>query len=698
MKKRILMGIIGLLILPNIVFAANYGMAFNCTETATPGDKVTCNIRATIDSTINGIQGKITAEGISDYTFIKNSDITCFSCDNSGFVYGETDGIFNKVKTNNVLLGSIEFTVPQGATSGTTYKFKLSNLAISVLDDGPGEQLANLTASVVVRTKSNNNSLSSLNVGNYPLEPAFNADTTRYTVKADDNAKINISATAADGHSTVNGTGEKTLKYGDNSFKIEVMSEVGEVKTYEVIINRFDSRDKVNTLNNLVIVGYDLDQAFDPNKTSYTATIPSNISKVKIEAERTNALNFDKPKSTFEKNAGPREVTVKYGKHPFEIRVKAENGAVKKYVINITRIDDRDPNNYLKNLGISSGKYKFNKETSNYIINVENNVGVVNITCEAESEKAKVTCPGKVDLKVGSNKVTAIVQAENETERKYNITINRLKEGTTIEEVENIIYLKQLSVLNKNIKFNQKTTSYEIPITKDNTLTFEYELFDGVNGTIELKDDNTGPIKLSTTKDKIDISPVIDGSIIYLNVESEEGYSRLYTFTVKTADYYIGDIDIPVEKEKIEVKWTWQLIVGLASFVILLAEIGFAIYIAIKNGGVENKKAEASAAIKGGIADIKKLPQKAEEKKAMKEAIAKQKEIEKAQKAELKKKEAEERKRQKEEEKIRIAEQKKAIKEQKELDKQLMEQKKKIAKEAAEAEKAYIDSFKNQGK
>ena len=610
--KRIIVGIICFLLIPTVAMADVLGIGISCKDKVSPGEKVTCNVSATIDTNVNGIQGNIEVSNVpkSNIKFVKNSGINCYVCDSDGFAFGETDGIFNKTNDRSFNLGSIEIDIPSTLPSGSKVNVKLSNIAFSVLEGtGEGGSIDNVDTTINVREKSSDNSLLKLFVSNYNLEPAFSPDVTSYKVKADDIEKVTIEAIRNDSHSTVTGAGEKTLKYGDNKFNIDVTSETGAVRTYTIVINRFDSRDKVNTLNNLALVGYDLDQAFDPNKTSYTATIPSDISKVKIEAERTPAEGSDKPKSTFVNKYGPREVKVDYGKHAYEIRVKAENESIKKYIINITRIDDRDPNNYLKSLNISSGKYKFNKETSNYIINVENNVGVVIFTCEGESEKAEVKCPGNVDLKVGSNKVTIKVKAENEKIREYNITINRLKEGTTIEEVENIVYLKHLSVLNKNIKFNQKTTSYDIPITKENTVTFEYELFDGINGTIELKDDPTGPIKLAKTEKSIDISPVIDGSIIYLNVESSEGYSRMYTFNVKVADYYMGDIDLPTEKEKLEIKWTWQLIVGLASLAIILVEIGFAIYVAIKKGGVENKSDMIQDSMVSSLKKIK-IPKK----------------------------------------------------------------------------------------
>ncbi len=637
MKKMLTLFI--LLLIPCFVRAGSFSVGMHCPKGAGIGETISCKITASAES-ISKLSISFDAEGLpkSNISFVKNNGLNFASADNNGFVLNDPSG--------SIEIGTLNVLIPSDATESSKYKVILNNIS-AVDTESNTINYDNITSTISI--KSSDNSLSSLSVGNYQLSPAFNKDTLSYKVNVDDVPKITINATSSDSDATISGAGEVSLKYGDNTKEVVVTSASGISKTYKIIINRFDSRDKTNTLNNLVVAGYDLDQTFDPKKTTYSTTVDSNVTEIKITAELTPCEEDNKIKSSFVKNYGPRTVKkLKYGKNTVQVKVRAENETVRTYTINVTRIDDRDPNNYLKTLEISSGRYTFNKEINSYTINVENQVSIVSVKAIAESEKSTVTSPAKVELKEGSNKIKITVVAENETKREYNITINRLKKGTTIEEVENITYLKSLKIVDKNINFHQKIISYEIPITTENEITFSYELFDDIEGTIEIKDDETGPIKLSSQKSEITMAPIHDGSVIYLNLMTKEGYSRQFTFNVKTADYYIGDIDIPVEKEKLVIKWTWQLIVALVSCLIILCEFGYMVYFAIKKGGIENKRDEVRRTIEGGIEEAKKLPKKSELRREQRAAAAKLKQEEKARKAEQKKLEAEQRKKQKE--------------------------------------------------
>ena len=137
--------------------------------------------------------------------------------------------------------------VPRG-----THKLKAATA------DGTWGQLASngywicleYTERVVV--KSGNNNLSSLKVGNYPLNPAFKQDTTSYTVNVPyEAASVVISATKAHNKASITGTGTKNLNVGENTFKIKVTAENGNVKTYTVKINRADIKKVRVTVNNL---------------------------------------------------------------------------------------------------------------------------------------------------------------------------------------------------------------------------------------------------------------------------------------------------------------------------------------------------------------------------------------------------------------------------------------------------------------
>lgn len=82
-----------------------------------------------------------------------------------------------------------------------------------------------------------------------------------------------------------------------------------------------------NNLSSLSVEGYDLDKKFDKDTLEYNVEVPNGTEKVKINA------------TTADKNAsikGSGEVEVSEGNNKLEVKVTAENGNVKTYVINLT--------------------------------------------------------------------------------------------------------------------------------------------------------------------------------------------------------------------------------------------------------------------------------------------------------------------------------------------------------------------------
>ena len=99
--------------------------------------------------------------------------------------------------------------------------------------------------------------------------------------------------------------------------------------------------------------------------------------------------------------------------------------------------EEKSSNNYLSELTIDIENFNFDKNTTEYTLVVDNNTQIITIDAKAEDEKAKVTGTGQKALKVGENKYTITVIAEDETKREYNIVITR--EEIVEEEVVEII-------------------------------------------------------------------------------------------------------------------------------------------------------------------------------------------------------------------------------------------------------------------
>lgn len=87
------------------------------------------------------------------------------------------------------------------------------------------------------------------------------------------------------------------------------------------------SKSSVNTLKALSVSGYNISPKFDKNTLNYSVTVPNNVTKVTINATKTDS------KATVS-GAGARSVSE--GVNNLKVTVKAENGSTKVYTIKVT--------------------------------------------------------------------------------------------------------------------------------------------------------------------------------------------------------------------------------------------------------------------------------------------------------------------------------------------------------------------------
>ena len=100
--------------------------------------------------------------------------------------------------------------------------------------------------------------------------------------------------------------------------------------------------------------------------------------------------------------------------------------------------EEKSSNNYLSELTIDIENFNFDKNTTEYTLAVGNNTQIITISAKAEDEKAQVIGTGQKALKVGENKYTITVIAEDEAKREYNIVITReeIVEEEVVETIE----------------------------------------------------------------------------------------------------------------------------------------------------------------------------------------------------------------------------------------------------------------------
>ncbi|MDE5830438.1 MAG: cadherin-like beta sandwich domain-containing protein, partial [Clostridia bacterium] len=191
-----------------------------------------------------------------------------------------------------------------------------------------------ISKNINVVTYSADNNLAELAVDKGSLSPAFNAGTTNYTVTVgSDVTSLNIYARTADAKATVAGAGAKNINYGSNKFAITVKAENGSTKAYTVNVIRQDSRSSNANLKSLNLSNGSLSPSFNSSVTEYTVSVPYEVSKINVNAVADDAnakVAVSSPELVAE---GTTNITIK---------VTAENGASKTYVIKATR--GKDPN------------------------------------------------------------------------------------------------------------------------------------------------------------------------------------------------------------------------------------------------------------------------------------------------------------------------------------------------------------------
>lgn len=92
---------------------------------------------------------------------------------------------------------------------------------------------SNQTNTTTEDTRSKDNTLSSLSVSEGTLSPKFSSSKTKYDIDLSGTVtEVKISAKANDSKAKVSGTGTKSVKVGDTTYKVVCTAENGSTKTY----------------------------------------------------------------------------------------------------------------------------------------------------------------------------------------------------------------------------------------------------------------------------------------------------------------------------------------------------------------------------------------------------------------------------------------------------------------------------------
>ncbi len=225
---------------------------------------------------------------------------------------------------------------------------------------------------------------------------------------------------------TATGEGEGTISLTGNMAKEADIYEFDELNASFNIIRNISSNSYLESLN--ADVGT-FDKDFDKDVTEYTLTVPYDTQKVILSGALADI---------YSSVTGLTEYVLGGEKTVATITVTAEDGSTRTYIVNIVKeaakpiVYYQSSDNYLKELSIDGYEIDFDKDVTEYKIDVKNNVDSLDIKAIANDWRSTVVITGNENFKVGENVVTITVTAENGSTKEYKIVVNKADKKKTI--------------------------------------------------------------------------------------------------------------------------------------------------------------------------------------------------------------------------------------------------------------------------
>ena len=199
----------------------------------------------------------------------------------------------------------------------------------------------------------------------------------------------------------------------------EEAKEKPDEKEQEEKENDEEDKDKSNvkTLSSLTVEQYKLEPEFDPDITEYAVTVGGDVEKLNIEAMAEDA------NSTIEilGNSG-----LLIGENTINIKVTAEDGTVRTYTINVTKVVDVGVQ--LSELSIENYTLtpEFSSDVYEYTLNIgDTDLTSLNINAKSDQENVSIEIAGNTELKLGKNIITILVTSNDDNlTTTYQIVVN----------------------------------------------------------------------------------------------------------------------------------------------------------------------------------------------------------------------------------------------------------------------------------
>ena len=202
--------------------------------------------------------------------------------------------------------------------------------------------------------------------------------------------------------------------------------------------NEDEDTDKSNVKNlkSLTVEQYKLEPDFSPDITEYSLTVGRDVENLVINAEA-------------EEENATVEITgnngLLLGSNTVNVKVTAEDGTVRTYKINVTKVEEVG----LKLSELTVGGFVLSPEFSSDVYEYTLNIGDTSITsldivANAEDENVNVEIVGNNNLKPGENIITILVSSDDEditTVYQIVVNIDEAFKAIAAENSDNDMYM-----------------------------------------------------------------------------------------------------------------------------------------------------------------------------------------------------------------------------------------------------------------
>lgn len=333
----------------------------------------------------------------------------------------------------------------------------------------------------------------------------------------------------------------------------------------------------VNLSSNIEIFGFDVYIQYDASKLDFVsgssdiARVNGENGRIRLYSDDCSSKNVTATLVFKAKEAGSHNVYLTADSSVYDSDVKEMNLIASTGVITATSKAPVSADNNLKDLTVyvedengntTNGWFwpAFNKDTTQYYLNVDGNAKKLAITANANSGTSTVSL-NNPELVVGNNNITITVNAQDGSTKTYVIAVTKAEKATEREtESESQTESKNpdettggdQNTSNKKVTIGNKTytiTDYN----NEMTLPEGYEIVDydyKGNNIKALKGLGTGLILVAFVDDTSNIK-----SFVY--DETADDFYKFITANVKSAQYVL--VDMPSVGENINIPANYTL-------------------------------------------------------------------------------------------------------------------------------------------